>query len=144
MESSNSVSTKYMVPESVDGILRKGCYDCHSNQTVYPWYSQVQPFGWWLNHHIGEGRRELNFSNFTGRPIAVQNHKFEEVIETVREGEMPLPSYTWLGMHPEAKLSEGEKNVIVDWAKAQMALLKQQYPADSLKMKKRPPVQQLK
>ena len=121
----NMVS-KYTIPETVSSILNKACADCHSNTTVYPWYAEIQPVGWWLNNHIKEGKGELNFSAFTMLPIAVQNHKFEVIMETVEEGEMPLPSYTWLGMHPAANLTEQEKDVIINWAESQMDLLKKQ------------------
>jgi hypothetical protein len=133
----HTMSTKYEVPESVNSLLQKSCYDCHSNKTNYPWYSEIQPFGWWLNNHIEEGKGELNFSTFTTRPIAVQNHKFEEIIETIKEGEMPLPSYTWLGLHAEAKLTEQQKEEITRWADSQMTVLKQTYPADSLILRRR-------
>jgi len=131
------VSTKYKVPEDVSQILRVACNDCHSNKTNYPWYSQIQPVAWWLNDHVTEGKEHLNFSNFTQLPIAVQNHKFEEVIEVIDENEMPLESYTYLGLHPEAKLTEDQKTALKTWAREQMDLLKQTYPADSLVMKRR-------
>jgi hypothetical protein len=70
-------------------------------------------------------------------PIAVQNHKFEEVIEVIDENEMPLESYTYLGLHPEARLTEDQKTTLKNWAREQMDLLKQTYPADSLIMKRR-------
>jgi hypothetical protein len=131
------VSTKYKVPEDVSQILRVACNDCHSNKTNYPWYAQIQPVAWWLNDHVTEGKEHLNFSNFTQLPIAVQNHKFEEVIEVIDENEMPLESYTYLGLHPEAKLTEDQKTTLKNWAREQMDLLKQTYPADSLVMKRR-------
>lgn len=131
------VSTRYTVPENVEQILAAACNDCHSNKTEYPWYADIQPLGWWLGDHIEEGKRELNFSNFTSRPIAVQNHKFEETIEVIKEGEMPLPSYSWLGMHPEGRLTAEQKQLIIDWAKEQMDTLKARYPADSLILKRR-------
>lgn len=133
-DESNSIKTTYAVPEHVDIILQKACNDCHSNKTNYPWYAEVQPVAWWLSHHVEEGRDELNFSTFTTRKIASQNHKFEEIIELVKAGDMPLPSYTWL--HPEANLTGEEKEAIVTWAQQQMDKLKQQYPADSLVMRR--------
>jgi len=133
----NHVSTKYEVPAEVATILKGACDDCHSNKTEYPWYANVQPAAWWLSGHIEDGKRHLNFSNFTTRPIAVQNHKFEEVIELVENKEMPLPSYTWLGLHPEAKLTDAQRQTLVNWAKAQMDTLQANYPADSLVMKRR-------
>ena len=131
-DESNSIKNAYVVPQHVEAILQKACADCHSNKTDYPWYANIQPIGWWLNNHIEEGKDELNFSTFTTRRIASQNHKFEEIVELVENGEMPLPSYTWLGLHPEAKLSDEEKEMIITWAEEQMNQLKQKYPADSL------------
>ena len=136
---SHDVSTKYKVPEEVSHILRVACNDCHTNKTNYPWYAQIQPVAWWLNDHVTEGKEHLNFSSFTQLPIAVQNHKFEEVIEVIDENEMPLESYTYLGLHPEAKLTEDQKTTLKNWAREQMDLLKQTYPADSLVMKRRKP-----
>lgn len=133
------LSTKYSLPGDVEEILKVACYDCHSNYTTYPWYSQIQPVAAWMNNHVQEGKNELNFSNFTQRKIAGQNHKFEEIIETVKEHEMPLSSYTWLGLHPKAKLSDDQRKIVIDWAQAQMDTLKTQYPPDSLIMKRPPP-----
>lgn len=133
-----AMSKKYQIPENVDKILVKACNDCHSNKTVYPTYAEIQPVAWWLNHHIEEGKHGINFSEFTKRPVAVQNHKFDEIIEQVEKKEMPLPSYTYLGMHSEAKISDDERKILIDWAKAQMDTLKANYPADSLVMKRRP------
>lgn len=136
-ERTNDISTKYDVPEEVSSVLKVACNDCHSNRTEYPWYAEVQPVAWWLNDHVTDGKRHLNFSNFTSRPIAIQNHKFEETIEMVKEGEMPLGSYTWLGLHPEANLTAEQRQLLVKWAEDQMESLKAQYPPDSLVMKRR-------
>lgn len=131
------ISTKYTIPDTVAAILKVACNDCHSNNTTYPWYAEVQPLGWWLNDHINEGKRHLNFSEFTNRPIAVQNHRFDETIEQVKEKEMPLPSYTYLGRHAGAKLTENQREMIINWAQSQMDMLKAQYPADSLVLRRR-------
>ena len=131
------ISTKYSIPVPVQETLKNACNDCHSNLSTYPWYSNIQPVGFWLNHHIEEGKEHLNFSTFTKLPLAVQNHKLEEVIETVEEGEMPMPSYTYFGLHPKANLSQAEKEALISWAKSQMDNLKATYPADSLKLKPR-------
>jgi hypothetical protein len=133
-----SIATKYAIPDSVETILRKACYDCHSNKTEYPWYANVQPVAWWLNSHIEEGKGHLNYSSFTTRPLASQFHTFEETVEEVEEGEMPLDSYTWLGVHSDANLTDAERDALVSWAKAQMDTLKQNYPPDSLVRKRRP------
>jgi len=134
-----AISTKYEVPKEVDEILRVSCNDCHSNKTIYPWYANVQPVAWWLNDHVKVGKRHLNFSEFTNRPIAIQNHKWEEVVEMVEEKEMPLKDYTYLGLHSEANLSDEQREVLISWAKSQMSYLKDNYPADSLVMPKRQP-----
>ncbi|MFM8485102.1 MAG: heme-binding domain-containing protein, partial [Bacteroidota bacterium] len=99
---SRSSTGKYAVPENVMAVLKPACYDCHSNQTRYPWYAGIQPVAWWLAEHVNDGKRHLNFDEFTTRKIAVQNHKLEEIIEMVKEEEMPLGSYTWT--HADARL----------------------------------------
>lgn len=132
------ITTSYQVPDHVATLLQGACNDCHTNSTRYPWYSKIQPVGFWINHHTNDGKKHLNFSEFTSLPLRVQNHKLEEVIEMVENGEMPLHSYTYFGLHPEANLSEEDRQILVDWAKEQMAMLADTYPADSLKMKPRP------
>ncbi len=129
------ISTKFPVPDTVEAIFKVACYDCHSNYTRYPWYANVQPVAWWLADHVEEGKRELNFSSFTTRKVAVQNKKLEEIIEMVREGEMPLPSFTWV--HRDAILSQGQKDILMNWAQAGMDSLKAHYPADSLVLRRR-------
>ena len=131
------ISKKYNVPERVNGILKTSCIDCHSNKTTYPWYANVQPVAWWLDHHVTDGKRHLNLSEFTNLRIAIQNHKFDEIVEMVEKKEMPLPSYTNFGLHSEANLSDEQRKLLIDWAKAQMNHLKNNYPADSLVMPKR-------
>ena len=130
------VSKKYEVPAEVATILKNACDDCHSNKTEYPWYAKVQPAAWWLANHVNEGKRKLNVSKFTSLKIAVQNHKFEEIVEMVEEKEMPLHSYTWMGLHSDAKLSDTQRQTLTNWAKAQMDTLKTHYPADSLILKR--------
>lgn len=135
-DQSYHISTKYNFPEEIAAISKAACDDCHSNKTNYPWYANVQPAAWWLSHHVNDGKKHLNFSEFTKKRIAVQNHKLEEIVEMVEEGEMPLKSYTWLGLHPDAKLTEDQRSKLVSWAKAQMDTLKTKYPADSLVLKR--------
>jgi hypothetical protein len=131
----NDISKKYPIPDSVQAILKIACNDCHSNYTVYPWYAEVQPVASWLANHVEEGKEHLNFSSFTARRVAVQNHKFEEIIGIVREGEMPLGSYTWV--HRDAILTETQKQTLLSWAQANMDSLKAQYPPDSLVLRRR-------
>jgi len=110
----NDISKAYNVPENVNAVLKKACNDCHSNNTVYPWYSNIQPVAWWLDGHIDEGKTELNFSEFASYSPKKQHHKLEEVIESVKEGHMPIKSYTWI--HKNAILTEAEKLALSDWA----------------------------
>jgi Haem-binding domain len=138
-ENTYDISSRYMLSDSVKSILKVSCNDCHSNQTEYPWYAEVQPVAWWLNNHITDGKRQLNLSNFTSRSIADQNHMFEETVEVLEENEMPLSSYTWLGLHSQANLTNEQKSTLIRWAKAQMDTLKANYPPDSLVRKKRNP-----
>ena len=132
-----AIETKYSIPNDVENILQVSCYDCHSNTTTYPWYSSVQPIAWFLAEHVTDGKKHLNFSEFTNKPLFVQNHKLEETIEMVEEKEMPLPSYTYFGLHQEANLTDEQRDKIIAWANAQMDYLKQTYPADSLAFPKR-------
>ena len=135
----NAVAKKYEVPMEVEDILKVACYDCHSNNTRYPWYASVQPAAWWLADHVKDGKRHLNLSDFVTRPIALQNHKLEEIVEQVEKKEMPLASYTYLGLHKEANLTDEQRQTLINWAKAQMDTLKAQYPADSLVLKRNGP-----
>lgn len=138
-DQSMNIATKYDVPADVKNILEVACNDCHSNKTVYPWYYNIQPVAWWMNEHVEDGKRHLNFSTFTSLSIARQNHKLEETVEMVEDDAMPLKSYTALGMHAEAKLTTAQRERLIQWAKAQMDTLKANYPADSLVMPKRNP-----
>ena len=132
-----AIQTKYTLPNDVENIMQVSCYDCHSNTTKYPWYSNVQPAAWFLADHVNDGKKHLNFSEFTNIPLFVQNHKLEEIKEMVEEKEMPLSSYTYFGLHPEANLTDAQRQKIIDWADSQMNYLKETYPADSLAFPKR-------
>jgi hypothetical protein len=105
----------------VAGLLKTACYDCHSNQPTYPWYTNMAPVSWWIKHHINEGSQHLNFSIWGTYSEKRKNHKLEECIEMIEEGEMPMNSYTW--MHPEAKLTDAQKQLLIDWFKAEKAKL---------------------
>ena len=134
-EQPNHISTIYAVPSEVKNILEKTCNDCHSNNTVYPWYSKVQPVDWWLTDHINEGKRELNFDEFTTYNLRRQYHKLDEVMKQVKDGEMPLNSYTWI--HNDARLSDEQKNSIINWAGSIRNEMKNKYPIDSLERPKK-------
>lgn len=132
----SDISHVYPVPQNVSVILKKACNDCHTNNTVYPWYAQIQPVGWWLNHHIKEGKDELNFNEFGAYAVQRQYHKLEEVVEQVKEGEMPIWSYTLI--HTNAKLTDEEKQTLINWAQGIRNTMKAKYPADSLVIKRSP------
>ena len=87
---SNDISHVHSVPGNVQEILKTSCYDCHSNNTHYPWYSNIQPVYYWLNDHIEEGKKELNFSEFATYNLARQYRKLEEIMKQLKEDEMPL------------------------------------------------------
>ncbi|MBH1960310.1 MAG: heme-binding domain-containing protein [Flavobacteriia bacterium] len=102
-------------PESTANLIRNGCYDCHSNESKYPWYSNVQPIAWFLKDHIDEGRKKLNFSTFATYEPKRQAHKLFEAVEMVENGEMPLDSYV-LG-HPEADFTDAQKQELIKYFK---------------------------
>ena len=100
-------------PVEVQTILQTSCYDCHSNNVVYPWYSNIAPFSWWLKHHVNEGRSHLNFSEWGNYTAKKANHKLEECVEMVEEDKMPMNSYTI--MHSNAKLNDAQKKLLINW-----------------------------
>ena len=121
--SKNDITLHYPVPDTVLAILKTSCYDCHSNNTHYPWYNRVQPVAWWLNSHVREGKRELNFSEFASYPLAKQAKKLKNTVKQVKGGGMPLDSYLWI--HKDAKLEQGQKDTLIQWANSlQQTILK--------------------
>lgn len=101
-------------PAEVAAVLRAACYDCHSAQTRWPWYSRVAPVSWWIADHVREGRRELDFSNWPLIDFTAQDELLREVAEEVREGRMPPASYR--RGHPEARLDAARRDLLVRWA----------------------------
>ena len=114
-DSSNDFIMMHNPPEEVSGILKSACYDCHSFNTRYPWYSNIAPVSFWLKDHIDEARDELNFSEWGTFELRRKDHKLEEVVEKVGEGEMPLKSY--LITHSDARLSAEQEKLLLDWIK---------------------------
>ncbi|HEX8331236.1 MAG TPA: heme-binding domain-containing protein [Segetibacter sp.] len=133
--SRNDIMTLYPIPGDVKSILVKACNDCHSNNTTYPWYSNIQPVAWWLDDHIKEGKKHLNISEFASYSLRRQYHKMEEVEEMVEKKEMPLESYTYI--HKDANLTEDERNKIIAWSVSIRDTMKAKYPMDSLVAKKK-------
>lgn len=102
-------------PADVKAILKRSCYDCHSNETTWPWYARVAPGSWLIAKDVREGRRELNFSvwnKFTG---ARRARKFKEIVEQIEQDKMP--QWYYIVLHPDAKLSTGDKTTLIGWAK---------------------------
>lgn len=114
--SSNSILTAVVVPQEVEQILKTSCYDCHSNNTVYPWYNNIAPVSWWLDNHVKEGKKELNFDEWASYSDKRKNHKLKEIKKQTEEKEMPLESYLWI--HNDAKLSDSQIKTLVDWARS--------------------------
>jgi hypothetical protein len=129
------LSTLYPLPDSVEAILTVACYDCHSNNTRYPWYAEIQPVGWKLNDHIQYGKKDLNFSEFASYPARRQYRKLKEIGELVEENAMPLPDY--LRMHKDAVLTQQQKETLYAWVKATRDTIAAHTPADSLKPRPR-------
>ena len=107
------VETEIPVDSEIRQILRRSCYDCHSNETRWPWYSQVAPVSWLVADDVKHARKHLNFSTWNAYDAEKRAHKLEEVWEMVEEGEMPL--WFYLPLHPEARLSDADKELIHAW-----------------------------
>lgn len=111
----SDISRAYQVPENVQILLKNSCYDCHSNNTRYPWYTSLQPAGWWLASHIKEGKKELNFNEFGNYSSRRQQSKLKAIASSVKDETMPLSAY--LLMHKSAELSEPDKELLLNWIK---------------------------
>jgi hypothetical protein len=103
-------------PPEVKTLLRRACANCHTGATEWPWYSRVAPVSWLVAHDVHEGREHLDFGTLPAAKPKRKAKLFGEIAEVVEEGGMPLRSYRW--MHPEARLTDAERKVIVDWANA--------------------------
>ena len=112
----------------VAGLLRAACFDCHSNQTRWPWYSYVAPVSWLVSRDVEEGRKHLNFSQWGSYERRKQIGRLGAVGEEVGNGEMPLPIYA--AMHEEAKLSKEDRDSLVAWAEQMRGLLVDQDRSD--------------
>ena len=99
-------------PAEVLTVLQNQCYDCHSNKTTYPWYAEIAPVSYWIADHVEEGNEHFNASVWDSYNAKKKDHKLEELIEEVEEGEMPLNEYNWL----HGGITETEKEAIIAWA----------------------------
>jgi hypothetical protein len=102
-------------PPEVYAVLERACFDCHSNETQWPWYSYIAPVSWLVAGHVSHGREEMNFSEWNKLTPGKQAHKVSECWELVEKGEMPLSSYARL--HSDATLTDADRAVIRDWAR---------------------------
>ena len=103
----------YAVPANVQAVLQNACYDCHSNNTSYPWYSNIQPMAWVMARHIKNGKDKLNFSDFGIYSVRRQISKLKGIANQVKDDEMPISSYRM--MHTKANLTNDEIALIMDW-----------------------------
>ena len=104
------------VPATIKNRLQVSCYDCHSNNTYYPWYSKIQPSAWYLEDHIQEGKDELNFNEWAEYSDRRKNSKLRSIISQIEEDRMPLDSYALI--HRDAILSDEDKRMIIDYITA--------------------------
>jgi Haem-binding domain len=115
-ESQTIFARTQMTPQVAE-ILTRSCNDCHSNKTVWPWYTNVAPISWWLSNHVNSGRHMLNYSEWGRLERDRQDRKLRQICDEVEDGAMPLGSY--LPMHPKARLSEEDKKILCDWTAAE-------------------------
>lgn len=101
------------VPDNVLNTFKKACYDCHSDNTRYPWYMNMQPMGWVMAYHVKNGKRNLNFSEFGNYSERKQTNKLRAIATSINEGSMPISSYTLI--HTDAKCSKENKKLIINW-----------------------------
>ena len=106
-------ATVFVVPNNVQSVLQNTCYDCHSNNTIYPWYSNIQPMAWMMRRHVYNGKEKLNFSVFGSNSKRKQISKLKGIANQIKDDEMPISSYKW--MHTKANLTKEEKFLIIDW-----------------------------
>jgi hypothetical protein len=113
------VETEVLAPDAVREILHRACYDCHSNETRWPWYAHVPPIKFFVVDHVEEGRRHMNFSTWNRFSAKKRDKRLREVMEEIDENKMPLPSY--LRLHPDAELSEMDKELLRIWSEGPLA-----------------------
>ncbi|MEP6465339.1 MAG: heme-binding domain-containing protein [Parafilimonas sp.] len=131
----NDISTLYVVPADVDSILVKACKDCHSNNTRYPWYNNIQPVAWFLANHVEGGTRSFNLNEFATYPVFRQYDKISEIKKQIDKGDMPLSTYTLI--HTDARLTDSQKNTIISWSEGIKKEMEAKYPKDSLEKKRK-------
>ena len=119
----NEITVMHPASAEVKQLLAAACYDCHSNNTRYPWYAEIQPVGWWLAKHVKDGKRHLNFSDFGTYSAKRQTKKLDEFCDELKDHGMPLSSYTFV--HSDARLSEAQITTLCQWAQDAQGAAKQ-------------------
>jgi cytochrome c551/c552 len=117
VDESQTIEARTQMTPQVKAIFERSCNDCHSNKTVWPWYTNVAPISWWIVGHINQARQLMNLSEWGKLDRDRQDRKLRQICDEVTDGGMPLPSY--LPMHPKAKLSEQDKKTLCDWTAAE-------------------------
>ena len=113
VDTKHTIQAVLTVPPNIDATLHRACYDCHSNETRWPWYSQISPVSWWLKGHVNDARQALNFSEFAALPKKKQISKLGDACDQVKGGDMPLKVY--LPMHPAAHLTDADRGALCTW-----------------------------
>jgi hypothetical protein len=116
IETENDLLGSIQAPDTVASVLRNSCYDCHSNSTDYPWYSNISPVSWFLDMHIRRGKEKLNMGEFGLLEKRRKVSALSEICEVVESGSMPLKSYQV--MHSKARISEREVESVCGWAES--------------------------
>jgi cytochrome c551/c552 len=119
VDESQTIFARTQMTPQVSAIFERSCRDCHSNKTVWPWYTNVAPISWWLSSHVNEGRQNLNLSEWDKLDRDRQDRKLRQICDEVSDGVMPLSSY--VPMHPQSKLSDEDKKTLCDWTEAERA-----------------------
>jgi len=112
-QNKNDLLANNSIPDSVANLLKNACYDCHSNQTAYPWYAYVAPVSWLVVRDVKVGRKHMNFSEWESLSKTDKAKHLTDINDEVSMGSMPLVIYPI--MHPEARLTAEERQMIVDW-----------------------------
>jgi len=120
------LANHYKVPDSVETVLNTVCYDCHSNNTDYPWFINVQPVGWYMQSKITNGKKHLNFSEFANYSKEEAMHKLSDIDDVMKTNRMPLKAYKWY--NDDANLTDAQRKTISAWA----LNLREQIRTDSL------------
>ena len=132
IDPSQEITAKMPVDPAVQQIFARSCNDCHSQRTIWPWYSNVAPVSWLVIRDVDDGRRHMNFSNFAMTPPRRLGRTLQDVCREVRSGDMPMTIY--VPMHPKSKLTPQDVETICQWTQARLNAL----PPDALSDQRAP------